>query len=73
MTTETRLRQALQQAAATIPEDDTRLEQVVRRGRSRRSRNRGAVVAGLAALAVTVGRSSRPTSGSRSCSPTGPT
>jgi len=57
MTSQTTLRQTLQRAAATIPEDDTRPEQVVRRGRSRRHRNRGAVVAGLAALAVTVGLS----------------
>lgn len=59
MTTETALRQALQQAATTIPTGDTQLEQLVRRGRRRRHRNRGTLVAvvataGLAGLSLGV-------------------
>lgn len=57
MTTETALRDALQRAAETLPDDDTHLEQVVRRGRRRRHRNRGTVVVALAALAVSAGLS----------------
>lgn len=55
MTTETTVRQTLQQAATTIPTGDTQLEHLVRRGRHRRNRNRGTVVAAVAALAVAVG------------------
>ncbi len=54
MTSETTLRDALQQAADIIPDDDTPLEQVVVRGRRRRHRYRGAILA-VAVLAVAVG------------------
>lgn len=59
MTTETTVRQTLRQAATTIPTGDTPLEQLVRRGRRRRHRNRGTVVAvvataGLAGLSLGV-------------------
>lgn len=56
MITEHTLRDELHKAAATIPDDDTPLEQVVRHGRRRRNRNRGAVAAAaVAVVAVIVG------------------
>lgn len=54
MTTDTKLRDVLHQAGASVPIDDARLEEVVRRGRLRRHRYRGTVVATFAVLAVTV-------------------
>lgn len=56
MTTEDMLRDELHNAAATIPDDDTPLERVVRHGRRRRNRNRGAVAAtAVAMVAIVVG------------------
>lgn len=54
MTTETKIRRVLQQAAATIPDDDGSLEQVIRQGRHRGHRHRGTAVAAVAGLVVTV-------------------
>jgi hypothetical protein len=56
MTIEDMLRDELHRAAATIPDADTPLEQVVRHGRRRRNRNRGAVAAvAVAVVAIVVG------------------
>ncbi len=52
MTTETTLRRALQRVAADLSDDDPRLEQVIRRGRNRRLRHRGAAGATVAGLVV---------------------